>query len=238
MSQEIHERFNEKLDEKINEESETKQFISKLINCQKFTLTNQSFHSLPIRMPGQLLQISCSEPNFHVTLRGGGDDEGLFEKNQKPNKWTINGIHYGLGRIAYDIVFDKNLKENDGEVLLSAKFSTIIQSELRIFNWNFQLEPKNWVQLPVSTIQPISSIKLSTDFPYRVAVAGSPIQLFSVKSNKGIFKFSQVPEKERKNICLEKNNKITLDFSRIFHAWLVFDQNPFQTVDVLELEYF
>jgi len=72
----------------------------------ELVLSPDPIQSIPIRMPGQTLTVVSSVPAFQVTLRGQGDQEGVFEKNQEKGVWNSNSLHYTLGRIVYDFIFD------------------------------------------------------------------------------------------------------------------------------------
>jgi hypothetical protein len=185
-------------------------------------------YSIPIRMPGQALQVQCNKPKFQITLRGGGDDQGVFENNQQPNKWQSQTLHYALGRVAYDLVFPDSVHDEEKEVQVSIHYSVLIPEEktnnikLALKQWNFNFVPNRWFKLPKSETH-VKKIKV-TNPPggeFRLAVAGLPLRILTQKSTGGVLDLSTLDSEEVKGVLVNG----ALDFEQVFGAWLVFDDD-------------
>lgn len=104
------------------------------MSSSELTLSPDPIQSIPIRMPGQTLSVVSTVPSFQVTLRGQGDQEGVFEKNQEKGVWNSNTLHYTLGRIVYDFIFDANpvgnaitrpVEKDNTKIKLNVKYSQL-----------------------------------------------------------------------------------------------------------------
>ena len=223
-------------------------------------LSPQPIGSIPIRMPGQVVSVSSNLPTFIVSLRGQGDKDGIFEKNQEEKVWNSNSIHYTLGRIVYDFILDEkerwgDARERDPEkdkfsVRLAVKYSVLGHKPntkdlaLMIKLWEFDFQPGLWFKLPPVS-QPFFGVRVHTPVPFRLAVAGIPVSVFSTRSKPDVkddtcqvLEFSTIPLEECQHVMdtdNDKNDNTTtttakywLNYERIFGAWLVFDSNPFR----------
>ena len=94
---------------------------------ETYTVPYSPIYSLPVRMPGITLSVYCTRPHFQLTLKGGCDEEGIFEPNHSLNVWKINSLNYALGRLVYDIVWEDGLQMNE-LVTINIVYSTIISS--------------------------------------------------------------------------------------------------------------
>lgn len=187
---------------------------------------NRMFYSFPIHMPGQILQMECSKPIFQVTLRGGADEHEIYENNQKPHVWKSQPVHYIMGRVVYDIIFPESIHNEEKEIKMSIRYSALTWEEktenlkLGIRQWDFQFVPNRWMRLPeADKVVKIIHVK---GWKYYLAVAGVPIRMFSTcSSSDGNLTLSQIPEQETSMIF----NNGGLDFSKVFGAWLIFEDD-------------
>lgn len=216
--------------------------LPKYINYIKFTQTPTC--SIPIRMPGQTLSVECNEPKFEITLIGSGDGQGLIEPCQKNNFWISSSLHYALGRMVYDIVFDKNINELSGEINLSVNYSVFSKTletnkmKLQLRNWEFKMEPKKWYKLPC-TENSIKNIiikkrdKTPLSCKFKIAIAGVPTFVVNFKSfnveNCQVYDFNLVNKSlTPPGLSFESG----LNLTQVFGAWVVFDEVLSEELDI------
>lgn len=197
-----------------------------------------AIYSLPLRMPGQTLQVQASKPKFQVTLRGGGDDRGIFEYAQYPTKWQSNTLHYALARTVYDILFEEPIQDEEKTIKLSVNYSILTPDEktqnirLSLCRWDFEFVPRMWYKLPKSDslvskifIRGSGDLKREDVLPpkYRIVVAGVPLRfLAGTSSPEGVFDLRTVPAPDAKGVLVNG----ALDFSQVFGVWVVFAEEP------------
>ena len=131
-------------------------------------------YSLPIRMPGMTLSVRSSRPSFQITLKGGCDENGVFEMPKESNVWKLSTLNYALGRLAYDIIWEEGLTGSDPTTLrttssdplhIQTLYSTIELDEehsdpsqptpnprykLVSKTWHLDVIPGRWLSLPKS----------------------------------------------------------------------------------------
>lgn len=195
-------------------------------------LKRSPFLSLPIRMPGQLLQVECPVGNFQVTLKGLGDEKPIFEQNQTRNKWMSNAVHYALSRNVFDIIFEKDMNE-EKTLTIGVQYSSLSvdektrQLKMLLKSWKLNISPRQWVKLP-DVPRAISEIHVNFKNPtFKLAIAGVPLLLFTHVSQDGVLRITDINSNEKLGQC----DATTLDFTKIFSAWLVFETDPFVDED-------
>ena len=222
-------------------------------------------YSLPIRMPGMTLSVRSSRPSFQITLKGGCDENGVFEMPKESNVWKLSTLNYALGRLAYDIIWEEGLTGSD-PLKIQILYSTIESDEdhsdpsqpiprykLVSKTWHLDLIPGHWLSLPKSRHllkkiqlkwqrpkssnattsvrsailsspqQPSSGTNSSTPptppplCEFRLAVATIPLKLFSTPSVNQMLDLSTI----QSHILPDGK----LNFSQVFGAWLVFEED-------------
>jgi hypothetical protein len=175
-------------------------------------------------MPGQTLKIECTIPSFQVTLKGSGDESGIFETSNEPSKWTMNKLHYALGRMVWDIVFEKGLVM-DTPVKIMVEYSTLIskpEPKVQMASWRLVFQPARWIALPKcdGRFHSLSINGLSSEF--RLAVAGIPLKVFTTRSKNGVLRFSDIPSAEKRGLL----DKDTLSYGEILSAYAIVEGSP------------
>jgi hypothetical protein len=206
-----------------------------LEQIETYIVPYNCMYSLPIRMPGITLRISSTTPTFQVTLKGGCDENGIFEISQNPGTWDITALDYALGRLAYDIIWEEGLTAQT-PVSIKTYYSTIspksecksddMPQQLIIKQWSLDVIPTRWLALPKSKnllkkIQVKWQEKREFDTPpqceFKLAVATIPLKIFPVSSSHGILDLTTIQSP------ILADGK--LNFSQIFNLWIVFDSD-------------
>lgn len=185
--------------------------------------------SLPVRMPGVSLKIMCKStatiiPSFQVTLKGGCDEECVFENstsNDKVSYWKISPMNYAAGRMCYDIIWGEKLDLHETiqlNVLYSGVDNDAQGSKLVSTTWSLDFRPCRWLRLP-KTRRAVRGIKFSWSNTwncpeFRLAVAVIPIVILPDKSKDGMLKVTHLPWESE-----------PINFSQLFNSWLVFDED-------------
>jgi len=189
-------------------------------------------YSIPIRVPGISLTLTCDTiPDFQVTLKGGCDENGIFEMNQHPNVWKITPLHYAMGRLVYDIIWENGLL-NKSPVNIECVYSTIVEEKQQFTliprKWEIELYPFRWILLPKSK-HLLKKIhvhlkrkffipgKSSMPCEFKLAVAMIPLKILNVTSVDGYL-----------DLCTIQSQLIVdgkLNFSQVFNAWVVFEHD-------------
>jgi len=211
-----------------------------------YSLSYCPIYSLPIRMPGITLSVKCSQPTFQLTLKGSCDEEGVFELNQKLEKWTINSLNYALGRLVYDIIWEEGLCSHQ-PVHIQISYSAIAEKkepephhqQLVLKHWDLKFQPSRWLKLPRSRFL-LKKIQVKWDrnsqakmnnnvaekktemwqkfqCEFKIAVATIPLKIIHHVSTNGELDFSMI--KNQQNILHDSK----LNFSHVFGAWLIFE---------------
>jgi hypothetical protein len=189
-------------------------------------------YSIPVRVPGISLSLSCNpNENFQVTLKGGCDENGIFEMNQKPHTWKITPMHYAMGRLVYDVIWEEGLI-NHSPVHIESVYSTIIEEKQQFTliprKWEIDVYPFRWILLPKSK-NLIKKIHVhlkrkffanSTTFPpceFKLAAAMIPLKIFDTKSTDGCLDLSEI----QSHLIVDGK----FNFSQVFNAWIVFEHD-------------
>ena len=138
------------------------------MTTERYTLSYNPIFSLPIRMPGIALSISCSLPTFQLSLRGGCDESCIFEMNQTKNVWKITPMNFALGRLAYDIIWEDGLFLDEivqlrilyAAVLKTGKDTQSQSQTIESRQWSIDFNPRRWLMLPKSRRQ-LSKIRVA-----------------------------------------------------------------------------
>jgi hypothetical protein len=177
-------------------------------------------------MPGMTLSVTCSLPTFQLTLKGGCDDEGIFEHNKNPHTWRMNALDYALGRLVYDIIWEDGLINQTSPVHIKLLYSTIKDNTVVAKSWNIEFVPTRWMTLPKSRYllkkialrwqTPDGKPHLSPPlFEFKLAVASIPLKILPVLSTGQVLDLSTID-----SVFLIDGK---LNFSQVFGAWLVMD---------------
>lgn len=189
-------------------------------------------YSIPVRVPGISLSLSCNpNENFQVTLKGGCDENGIFEMNQKPHTWKITPMHYAMGRLVYDVIWEEGLI-NHSSVHIESVYSTIIEEKQQFTliprKWEIDVHPFRWILLPKSKnlIKKIhvhlkrrffSNLTTVPLCEFKLAAAMIPLKILDKKSTDGCLDLSEI------------HNHLIVDgkfnFSQVFNAWVVFEND-------------
>lgn len=227
-------------DGEIRGVNESPQLVTESTRMETYIVPYSRIYSLPIRMPGMTLSIHSSRPSFQITLKGGCDENGVFEMPKESNVWKISTLNYALGRLAYDIIWEEGLVGSDPlkiQTLYSTIESNEEHSEYKLVSktWKFEMIPCRWLSLPKSknllkkiqlkwqrpkpkpTNTPISSqlAVLPSTCEFRLAVATIPLKLFPILSINQVLDLATI----QSHILHDGK----LNFSQVFGAWLVFD---------------
>lgn len=205
---------------------------------ETYVIPYNCMYSLPIRMPGITLRIQSTTPSFQVTLKGGCDENGVFEMNQHPGLWDITTMNYALGRLAYDIIWEDgltlqtpvNIRTNYSALLSKTDSKTDdAPQQLVIKQWTLDIIPGRWLALPKSR-NLLKKIRVKwqgkrdsetpRDIPsceFKLAVATIPLKIFPVSSVQGVLDLTLIQSP------ILADGK--LNFSQVFSLWLVFDSD-------------
>jgi hypothetical protein len=230
--------------------NESPQIVTESTRMETYIVPYNCIYSLPIRMPGMTLSIHSSRPSFQITLKGGCDENGVFEMPKESNVWKISTLNYALGRLAYDIIWEEGLVGSD-PLKIQTLYSTIEsdeeRSEYKLVSktWQFEMVPCRWLFIPKSK-NLLKKIQLkwqrlkSTSTPNSSSSSmTSPSQLGPLESPPTcefrlavatiplklfpIFSINQVLDLATIQSHILHDGK--LNFSQVFGAWLVFDKN-------------
>jgi hypothetical protein len=194
---------------------------------EQYTIPYNPIYSIPIRMPGMTLSVTCSLPTFQLTLKGGCDEEGIFEHNKDPHTWKINALDYALGRLVYDIIWEDGLTNQTSAVCIKLLYSTIIKDNMVVSKtWNIEFFPTRWLTLPKSRyLLKKITVKWQTPngkphpspppFEFKLAVASIPLKVLPVLSTSQVLDLSTID-----SVILIDGK---LNFSQVFGTWLVMD---------------
>ena len=193
---------------------------------EKYVVSQTEFHSLPIRMPGMTLSVTCTTPTFQLILKGGCDETAIFEMNQETNLWKITPLNFALGRMVQDIVWEDAIVEKTKINILYAMVckSQITPAQtlsLESRYYTLEIDPKNWVMLPKSKHR-VTHIQIDEpkNVVFKLAIGTIPLKILPDKSENNILKISP--------------NELV--FAQLLGAWLVFDILPLQ--NTIKMTYF
>jgi hypothetical protein len=215
---------------------------------EEYKVPYSIIYSIPIRMPGIILQVNSSKSNFQITLKGGDDEEGNFEPSTKENTWIISPLHYAFGRVVHDIIWETGTIDDDCDITINICYSAIINNititenekdslipftnfhSLAIKTWSLTFNPMRWLKIPPSN-ELISLIRIKwrkinnenniSDVPtteFKLILATIPIKIIDLCSKNQILDLSNVGHKKFLN-----DSK--LNFSKIFCAWIEFQND-------------
>jgi hypothetical protein len=203
--------------------------ISENTITENHIVTQTGFHSLPLRMPGMTLNITCTTPVFQLILKGGYDDTAIFEMNQETHLWKITPLNFALGRMVQDIVWEDNISE---KTIINVLYATVCKLDsfpsplllpsqsqsLESRQYTIEIDPKCWVMLPKSK-HCVSHIQINEpiNVVFRLAIGTIPLKI--------------LPDKSENNILNISHNELV--FSQLLGAWLVFDTVPMDTCQPL-----
>jgi hypothetical protein len=222
---------------------------------ERFELSNiEPLGSVPLHMPGLVLQVTCSVPTFSITLKGGLDSRAIAETNQSPGCWQTNRVHFSLGRTVCDVCFDRLTQQSNqpldraSVVHIQVTYCAIERTQAEwvpvIREWEMVIHRERWYKIPVVRY-PVGGISVEvvpideenspadntqdedvvTEIPsnlsdvpftpqetlaldYHLAISGIPLTIGTDQSLAGVMTGAPL-----------------LDFSKLFGAWLVFDQD-------------
>jgi hypothetical protein len=223
----------EKKDENVRESLyDTREMMREEDTVEVYVVPYTILYSIPVRVPGISLSLTCnSTEHFQVTLKGGCDENGIFEMNQKPHVWKITPLHYAMGRLVYDIIWEEGLVRKS-PIHIECVYSTIIEEHHHFTlvprKWEIDVYPYRWVLLPRSkNLVKKIHVQLKRKFftqstsyqpsEFRLAAAMIPLKIFDVTSTDGCLDLSEI----QSNLFVDGK----FNFSQVFNAWIVFDRD-------------